>query len=70
MGILKAGSLITRVSFKQNKSPQNLGAFYKGDDTMFWEYIMDVSFVWIALVGSIIALVLVYAKGSSRRRAR
>ncbi|WP_353056695.1 EYxxD motif small membrane protein [Mesobacillus subterraneus] len=37
---------------------------------MFWEYIMDVSFVWIALVGSIIALVLVYAKGSSRRRAR
>ncbi|WP_353049937.1 EYxxD motif small membrane protein [Bacillus sp. ISL-35] len=37
---------------------------------MFWEYIMDVSFVWIALVGSIIALLLVYMKGSSKRRAR
>ncbi len=37
---------------------------------MFWEYIMDVSFVWIALVGSIIALLLVYMKRASKRRAR
>ncbi len=27
-----------------------------------WEYLMDVSFVWIALVGSIIALFLVYIR--------
>jgi hypothetical protein len=37
---------------------------------MFWEYLMDVSFVWIALIGSIIALLLVFVKGTSKRRAR
>lgn len=44
-----------------------MGALSKGDDTMFWEYLLDVSFVWIALVGSIIALLLVY---TNKRRAR
>ncbi|MDQ0414958.1 MULTISPECIES: EYxxD motif small membrane protein [Mesobacillus] len=37
---------------------------------MFWEYIIDVSFVWIALIGSIIAILFVYIKSSSKRRAR
>ncbi|MEH7883611.1 MAG: EYxxD motif small membrane protein [Mesobacillus sp.] len=37
---------------------------------MFWEYVTDMSFVWIALVGSIIALLLVYTRGVNKRRAR
>ena len=53
----------------KDKSPQTWG-LHKGDDTMFWEYVTDVSFVWIAIVGSIIALLLVYTRGVSKRRAR
>lgn len=42
----------------------------KGDGTMFWEYLIDMSFVWIALIGSIIALLFVYTRRSNKRRAR
>ncbi|MEH7444301.1 EYxxD motif small membrane protein [Bacillus sp. JJ1122] len=54
---------------EKDKSPQTWG-LHKGDDTMFWEYVTDMSFVWIAIVGSIIALLLVYTRGVNKRRAR
>ncbi|WP_407691446.1 EYxxD motif small membrane protein [Robertmurraya mangrovi] len=37
---------------------------------MFWEYVSDMSFVLITLIGSIVALLFVYIKKSNRRRAR
>ena len=37
---------------------------------MFWEYLTDMSFVLIALIGSIVALLFVYIRKSSKRRAR
>jgi hypothetical protein len=36
---------------------------------MFWEYVTDMSFVLIALIGSIIALLFVFIRKSSKRRA-
>ena len=76
MVILKDGYHTTQVELRiclielKRKAPTKPGASTTGDDSMFWEYIMDVSFVWIALIGSIIALLLVYMKGSNKRRAR
>ncbi|MBM7650179.1 hypothetical protein JOC78_003163 [Bacillus ectoiniformans] len=37
---------------------------------MFMEYVTDMSFVLIALIGSIVALLFVYVKRSKRRRAQ
>ncbi|MFE8697073.1 EYxxD motif small membrane protein [Cytobacillus sp. FJAT-53684] len=37
---------------------------------MFWEYLTDMSFVLIALIGSIVALLFVYIRKSNKRRAR
>ncbi|WP_374703459.1 EYxxD motif small membrane protein [Bacillus sp. Marseille-P3661] len=34
---------------------------------MFWEYVLDMSFVYAALIGGIIAIMFVFIK---RRRAR
>ncbi|WP_442597745.1 EYxxD motif small membrane protein [Neobacillus sp. D3-1R] len=36
---------------------------------MFWEYISDMSFVLISLIGGIVAISYVYIR-KSRRRAR
>ncbi|MBP2240894.1 hypothetical protein J2Z40_001454 [Cytobacillus eiseniae] len=36
---------------------------------MFWEYLTDMSFVLIALIGSIVALLFVFIRKSSKRRA-
>jgi hypothetical protein len=35
---------------------------------MFWEYVSDMSFVLIALIGSIVALLFVYIKKSRKRQ--
>ncbi|MFB3165159.1 EYxxD motif small membrane protein [Neobacillus sp. 179-J 1A1 HS] len=37
---------------------------------MFWEYLLDMSFVLISLIGSIVALLFVFIRRSNRRRAR
>jgi hypothetical protein len=37
---------------------------------MFWEYLADMSFVLIALIGSIVALIYAFIRRSSKRRAR
>lgn len=37
---------------------------------MFWEYLLDMSFVLIALIGGIVALLYVYIRRSNKRRAR
>jgi lipid-A-disaccharide synthase-like uncharacterized protein len=37
---------------------------------MFWEYILDMSFVLISLIGGIVALLYVFIRRSNRRRAR
>ncbi|WP_353050260.1 EYxxD motif small membrane protein [Bacillus sp. ISL-47] len=37
---------------------------------MFWEYVMDMSFVIIALIGSIVALLYVYIRRTKKGRAR
>lgn len=36
---------------------------------MFWEYLTDMSFVLIALIGSIVALLFVFIRNSNKRRA-
>jgi hypothetical protein len=58
-----------RMINEKQKAPIHWG-LQKGDVSMFWEYFMDVSFVWIALIGSIIALLFVYARRTNKRRAR
>jgi len=35
---------------------------------MFWEYVSDMSFVLITLIGSIVALLFVYIKKSGKRQ--
>ncbi|WP_349654880.1 EYxxD motif small membrane protein [Neobacillus sp. DY30] len=37
---------------------------------MFWEYLLDMSFVLISLIGGIVALLYVFIRRSNRRRAR
>ncbi|MEH7084800.1 EYxxD motif small membrane protein [Neobacillus drentensis] len=37
---------------------------------MFWEYLTDMSFVLIAIIGSIVALLYTFIRRSSKRRAR
>ncbi|MEH7491083.1 EYxxD motif small membrane protein [Neobacillus niacini] len=37
---------------------------------MFWEYLLDMSFVIISLIGGIVALLFVFIRRSSRKRAR
>ncbi|MFD2683052.1 EYxxD motif small membrane protein [Bacillus seohaeanensis] len=37
---------------------------------MFWEYLTDMSYVLISLIGSIIAIFYVYIRKSKKRRAR
>jgi lysophospholipid acyltransferase (LPLAT)-like uncharacterized protein len=37
---------------------------------MFWEYLLDMSFVIISLIGGIVALLFVFIRRSNRRRAR
>ncbi|WP_349293094.1 EYxxD motif small membrane protein [Cytobacillus spongiae] len=37
---------------------------------MFLEYISDMSFVLITLIGSIVAILFVYFRKSNRKRAR
>ncbi|WP_373428158.1 EYxxD motif small membrane protein [Neobacillus niacini] len=37
---------------------------------MFWEYLLDMSFVLISLIGGIVALLFVFIRRSNRRRAR
>ncbi|MFS0779844.1 EYxxD motif small membrane protein [Neobacillus sp. 3P2-tot-E-2] len=37
---------------------------------MFWEYLLDMSFVIISLIGGIIALLFVFIRRSNRKRAR
>jgi hypothetical protein len=37
---------------------------------MFWEYLLDMSFVLISLIGSIVALLFVFIRRSKRKRAR
>ncbi|MGX6444649.1 EYxxD motif small membrane protein [Neobacillus sp. K501] len=37
---------------------------------MFWEYLLDMSFVLIALIGGIVALLYVYIRRYNKRRAR
>ncbi|WP_338030804.1 EYxxD motif small membrane protein [Cytobacillus citreus] len=37
---------------------------------MFLEYLTDMSFVLIALIGGIVALLFVYMRKSKKRRAR
>jgi hypothetical protein len=37
---------------------------------MFWEYLLDMSFVLISLIGGIVALLYVFIRRSKRRRAR
>ncbi|MFC0414867.1 EYxxD motif small membrane protein [Cytobacillus solani] len=36
---------------------------------MFWEYLTDMSFVLIALIGSIVALLFVFIRKSNKGRA-
>ncbi|WP_337189724.1 EYxxD motif small membrane protein [Bacillus dakarensis] len=35
---------------------------------MFWEYVSDLSFVLIILIGSIVALLYAYMKRTNKRR--
>ncbi|WP_349292648.1 EYxxD motif small membrane protein [Bacillus methanolicus] len=37
---------------------------------MFLEYVMDMSFVLIALIGSIVALLFVYVRKTNKKRIR
>ncbi|AIE58810.1 putative membrane protein [Bacillus methanolicus MGA3] len=37
---------------------------------MFLEYVMDMSFVLIALIGSIVALLFVYVRKTNKKRVR
>lgn len=37
---------------------------------MFWEYVTDLSFVLIAVIGSIVALLYVYIRRTKKGRAR
>ncbi|MFP5107126.1 EYxxD motif small membrane protein [Neobacillus sp. C211] len=37
---------------------------------MFWEYLTDMSFVLIAIIGSIVALLYVFIRRTGKRRAR
>jgi hypothetical protein len=37
---------------------------------MFFEYVSDMSFVLITLIGSIIAILYVYLRRSNKKRAR
>lgn len=37
---------------------------------MFWEYFTDMSFVLIAIIGSIVALLYTFIRRTSKRRAR
>ncbi|WP_349237156.1 EYxxD motif small membrane protein [Bacillus sp. REN3] len=37
---------------------------------MIWEYMMDIGFVWIAVIGSIIALVYVYIQSPWKKQAK
>ncbi|WP_342025880.1 MULTISPECIES: EYxxD motif small membrane protein [Cytobacillus] len=42
----------------------------KGADNMFWEYVMDMTFVLAAIIGSIVALLFVYIRKTKKGRAR
>ncbi|WP_373561643.1 MULTISPECIES: EYxxD motif small membrane protein [Bacillaceae] len=37
---------------------------------MFWEYLTDMSFILIAIIGSIVALLYTFIRRTSKRRAR
>jgi hypothetical protein len=37
---------------------------------MFWEYLLDMSFVLISLIGGIVAILFVFIRRSNKRRAR
>ncbi len=37
---------------------------------MFWEYVMDMSFVLIALIGSIVAILYVFIRKTKKGRVR
>jgi hypothetical protein len=37
---------------------------------MFWEYLTDMSFVLIAIIGSIVALIYAFIRRTDKRRAR
>ncbi|WP_419160581.1 EYxxD motif small membrane protein [Rossellomorea sp. BNER] len=37
---------------------------------MFWEYITDMSYVLLSLIGGIVAIAYVYFRKSKKRRAR
>ncbi|MEK3817915.1 MULTISPECIES: EYxxD motif small membrane protein [Bacillaceae] len=37
---------------------------------MFWEYVMDMTFVLAAIIGSIVALLFVYIRKTKKGRAR
>lgn len=37
---------------------------------MFWEYVTDMSFVIFMIIGSIVALMFVYTRRASKKRAR
>jgi hypothetical protein len=37
---------------------------------MFWEYVTDMSFVLIILIGSLVALFFAYMKKSNRKHVR
>ncbi|MBM7587569.1 putative neuraminidase [Bacillus pakistanensis] len=37
---------------------------------MFWEYITDMSYVLLSLIGGIIAIAYVYFRKSKKRRVR
>ncbi|WP_331280775.1 EYxxD motif small membrane protein [Bacillus sp. UNC41MFS5] len=37
---------------------------------MYWEYLTDMSFVLIAIIGSILALLYTFIRRTSKRRTR
>ncbi|MEH7342898.1 EYxxD motif small membrane protein [Bacillus sp. JJ1532] len=52
------------------KAPYMRGLKQEGVSIMFLEYLTDMSFVLIILVGSIIALLFAFMRKSRKRRAR
>ncbi|WP_456272590.1 EYxxD motif small membrane protein [Bacillus sp. AK031] len=37
---------------------------------MFWEYVMDMSYVFISLIGGIVAILYVFLRKGRKKRAR